>query len=288
MRERLDCAVLLTRCSLDWMEPYLGAHAGGRLYLHAMDTLVDPTDPEAAQILAASVMNLRRYDVCLLPVQPSTLSWARTSLSLALAQLRTPIMAFTRDLTTAGLYDLYELGVADFLRAPFCSHEARLRIERLLNRRRGVPASVGAVGHHVADPAAELAGYWGHPLQEGTEIDAYAIAAASRCTRASESFRDAKSRVVERFERAYITAALGRHGGNIAMAARSAQKHRRAFWAIMRKHKISAESFREQTPAASHKLRTGACVSTAKQQGQAAAKAASSGEPGRRRPLPGR
>jgi DNA-binding NtrC family response regulator len=80
--------------------------------------------------------------------------------------------------------------------------------------------------------------------RSGTELDAFAAASASRCATSKESFRTAKSKVIERFERAYITAALGRHSGNIAMAARAAQKHRRAFWALMRKHEIDAAPFR--------------------------------------------
>jgi len=238
MRERLDCAVLLTRCTLSWTEQILGQHAGGRLHVHGYDVMVD-TDKEGAHaVLGNASMALRRYDACLLPVSPATLSWARTTLSHARNSLHTPVMALVRDLTAAGLHDLYGLGVADFLRAPFCGHETRVRIERLLDGRR-----IGASGvYRLAEPP-------GLGLQPGGEADmpeleAFAIAAASRCAATSETFRDAKSKVVERFERAYITAALGRHSGNITMAARAAHKHRRAFWALMRKHEIDAAVFR--------------------------------------------
>src|SRR5690606_985773 len=77
----------------------------------------------------------------------------------------------------------------------------------------------------------------------GLELDAYAAATASRSATSRESFRAAKSKIIERFETAYIKAALGRHSGNIAMAARSAQKHRRAFWALMRKYDIDAAPY---------------------------------------------
>lgn len=254
MRERLDCAVLLTRCTFDWIQPMLGQHSGGRLHVHPLDTVVTVTDPGAPAALGSAAMSLRRYDVCLLPVMPATLSWARTTLSLAVSELRTPVMALTRDLSTAGLYDLHELGVADFLRVPFCPNEARMRVERLLDSRRDACAHLAAVRHQVADGGAEHVHYGSQQpaeawcrdsLNDGADVEAYALTAASRCAGDSEPFREAKSRMIERFERAYITAALGRHGGNIAMAARSAQKHRRAFWAIMRKHQISAEPFRE-------------------------------------------
>lgn len=273
MRERLDCAVLLTRCTFDWVQPYLGPHVGGRLHMHAFEIVVDIEEPDASATLGAAAMALRRYDACLIPVRPTTLSWARTSLSQAMSQVKTPVMALTSELTSAGLYDLHELGVADFLRDPFCGHEARMRVERLLDGRRGLPVNSYTARHQVEEGAADAGSYGEDPFLEqmcknilhhdGAEIDAYAVAAASRCAGSSESFRDAKSKVIERFERAYITASLGRHGGNIAMAARAAQKHRRAFWAIMRKHKINADTFRESArvlPGSKHP----ACNSAAK------------------------
>ena len=58
-------------------------------------------------------------------------------------------------------------------------------------------------------------------------------------------FQQLKSRVVAQFERAYLSHALARSNGNIAMAARNSSKHRRAFWALMRKHRINADDFRD-------------------------------------------
>ena len=55
----------------------------------------------------------------------------------------------------------------------------------------------------------------------------------------------AKSLVVDGFERDYIRHALSRHGGNVAQAARACAKHRRAFWALMRKHGIEAAPYRQ-------------------------------------------
>src|SRR3546814_13521062 len=91
--------------------------------------------------------------------------------------------------------------------------------------------------------------------RSGLELEAFAIASASRCATTKESFRAAKSPVIERFERAYITAALGRHSGNIAMAARAVQQHRRAFWALMRTHDLHAAPFRGE--ASPHLQRDG-------------------------------
>ena len=59
-----------------------------------------------------------------------------------------------------------------------------------------------------------------------------------------ECFRSAKARVVEHFERDYIERALQASAGNIANAARIAQKNRRAFFELLRKHDIDAGRFR--------------------------------------------
>jgi DNA-binding NtrC family response regulator len=59
-----------------------------------------------------------------------------------------------------------------------------------------------------------------------------------------ESFQSAKARLVSDFERHYIERLLARSGGNIAQAARSAKKNRRAFFELMRKHGIDAKQFR--------------------------------------------
>ena len=55
----------------------------------------------------------------------------------------------------------------------------------------------------------------------------------------SQSFQAAKARSVAQFETSYIRGMLLAHDGNISKAARAAHKNRRAFWQLMRKHKIS-------------------------------------------------
>jgi len=59
-----------------------------------------------------------------------------------------------------------------------------------------------------------------------------------------ESFRDAKARMVECFERSYIERMLAVNAGNVTRAASAAHKNRRAFFALMRKHDIASEQFR--------------------------------------------
>ncbi len=56
------------------------------------------------------------------------------------------------------------------------------------------------------------------------------------------SFQQLKAMAINQFERTYLRQALSEHGGNISKAAESAQKDRRAFWELLRKHHITAEA----------------------------------------------
>ncbi|MGB6104367.1 MAG: hypothetical protein WBF88_11045 [Pusillimonas sp.] len=258
MRERLDCALLSTTCDASQARAWVGAHAGGRLHLHALHDPIDATCASSVRALADAAMRLRRFDACLVPVSPQNLGWLRTALSSASRCMHTPVLALVRELKAGAIDDLYALGLADFIRDPICIEELRARIERLLDARRYNAARVasarqvlgeGATAYSKAGTTATIDEDTIHRTilnRSGTELEAFAIASASRCATTKESFRAAKSQVIERFERAYIKAALGRHSGNIAMAARAAQKHRRAFWALMRKHDIDAAPFRRE------------------------------------------
>jgi len=58
------------------------------------------------------------------------------------------------------------------------------------------------------------------------------------------TFKEAKAEVVSQFEKEYIIKLLHTHQGNITRAAQSAQKNRRAFWELIRKHQIDAQTFK--------------------------------------------
>ena len=58
------------------------------------------------------------------------------------------------------------------------------------------------------------------------------------------SFQEMKAQVVSRFESDYIRNLLTAYRGNITQAAQAAQKERRTFWELMRKHKIDVQEFK--------------------------------------------
>jgi two-component system, NtrC family, response regulator GlrR len=59
-----------------------------------------------------------------------------------------------------------------------------------------------------------------------------------------EGFRVAKARVIDNFERGYLEQLLAAYRGNVTHAARAAKKDRRAFFELMRKHRVAPERFR--------------------------------------------
>ena len=60
----------------------------------------------------------------------------------------------------------------------------------------------------------------------------------------AKAFKEAKSQAVTRFEKKYIQNLLSTHQGNISQSAKAAHKDRRAFWELIRKHKIDARNYK--------------------------------------------
>ena len=58
------------------------------------------------------------------------------------------------------------------------------------------------------------------------------------------SFQEAKANVISQFETTYIQNLLTVYKGNITKAAQAAQKERRTFWQLVRKHNIDVQKFK--------------------------------------------
>ncbi|HJP91147.1 MAG TPA: sigma-54 dependent transcriptional regulator [Pyrinomonadaceae bacterium] len=61
-----------------------------------------------------------------------------------------------------------------------------------------------------------------------------------------ESFQEAKNRMVDQFEKTYIKGLLLSNHCNISRSAKAAQKNRRAFWELIRKHHISVQTLKSR------------------------------------------
>ena len=236
-----------------------------------------------AQALAQAGISLRRFDLCLLPVSLDTLAWTRQALAMIPRGPFLPLFGILQNLKSAAMQDLLELGMTDFVRLPLCPDEFRARVLTTVSRvprpgtLREPEASYTAAGwtaptpqqnlqllpparpQPVSGPAAarssrQLAQVFLSAKAQKVKLcrgaekqslkNAIAFNSINHPTSQPSSFREAKNNLVSNFERAYITEALIKHSGNIAMAARASNKHRRAFWALMRKHDIAAELYR--------------------------------------------
>ncbi|MEI8401062.1 MAG: hypothetical protein WCG12_09690 [Alcaligenaceae bacterium] len=236
-----------------------------------------------AQALAQAGVSLRRFDLCLLPVSVETLAWTRQALALIPRGPFLPLVGIFQNLKSAAMQDLLELGVSDFVRLPLCLDEFRARVLTTVSRvpRAGtlrepeVAYTAPEWPNREPEPSHKSLlikhsqAVLGRSVERasGNEsrlfMSAKAVkASASRSPEHQSlkraiafntmhhqadpltSFREAKNSLVRNFERTYITQALIKHSGNIAMAARASHKHRRAFWALMRKHDIAAEPYR--------------------------------------------
>ncbi len=91
-------------------------------------------------------------------------------------------------------------------------------------------------------------------LASGDEIEVDDLPAAVRggdagtgeASSLQASFKDAKQRVIERFERGYITQALTRHQGNVSKAAEDMGMYRQHLQVKLAEYGIDAEVFRGQ------------------------------------------
>ena len=250
----IDCAVLLQAAQEPWLRDWMQRSTAviPKLRLHACPLSREADVPADTQVLAEADLLLQRFDVAVLPVSYATLSWTRTALSSMQQNgvtLPVPLLALVSELKAPAILDLYELGVTEFLHADASVEEARARLTQLtvtppawqsVSGSSGTAESVGRVFRPVNPQHTD-----GRSLASTLTLHESANPSYGAEHKTHEPFRVAKTRVVDSFEREYICRALSRHAGNISMAARFAHKHRRAFWALMRKHRIDASVYRE-------------------------------------------
>jgi len=259
VREHLDCAVLAVPFNQERAQSLPGSYLGGRLLIEAL-ALPAPIEDDT-HALRESILLLRRYDACLLAVTPANLPWVRTNLQQVSGLLTTPIIALTQDLYAPALGDLFNLGISDFLTEPLCMQELRARCERSLVRHHALlhngPRAISTT-QLLALQAAQPSNADSLPASASTsatpptslpaavkaELENYAITLANQGSSSGVTLMQAKKLLVEQFESSYVHAALLRNEGNVAMSARGASKHRRAFWELMCKYDIDASRYR--------------------------------------------
>jgi len=143
-----------------------------------------------------------------------------------------PLRERREDIPALAMHFLGQFSRALERRAPALSPQA---VKRLLTH--DWPGNVREL-QHVIERALLLAK---GPSLAAEDIE---IPGATEAADPGESFRVAKDRVVKQFERTYIEQLLLTFDGNVTHAAQEAKKNRRAFFALIRKHRIELDRFR--------------------------------------------
>jgi hypothetical protein len=142
MRQQIDCGVLILAAHQSWMPKVIKALEPGlnRVRLHPLEweaghdlDLRQNLEIESpvslpVETLAQASIGLRRYDAVLLPVSMETLAWTRQALAAIPRGPFTPLLGILKDIRSAAIQDLLEMGMSDFVRYPICPNEFRARL----------------------------------------------------------------------------------------------------------------------------------------------------------------
>ncbi|MGA3114446.1 MAG: sigma-54 dependent transcriptional regulator [Syntrophobacteraceae bacterium] len=145
----------------------------------------------------------------------------------------------------------------------------QLRLPPLRNRREDIPLlAVHFLREHLHESEKRIEGFslramqkllfydWPGNVRELAHVIERAVAHLQKGTIDAcdiglpevapfKPLNDAKERFVVDFERRYVQQMLSLAQGNISEAARASKKHRRAFWQLIRKHRIDTHHYRE-------------------------------------------
>lgn len=274
MREKLEAGILTVASQNTWVEQLIKhthTHSDKvKLIKVELDSEAFATEATKdykhgnisypdTEILQRIRFLLDRFDVVLLPVSNNSLMWNRILLAHTKQQLNRPLLGLPIDTNPIAFIDLKELGLSDFVSDPMNTDELRVRLMASMEQAR-------AISHKIEDPGTSnpLASMMPVPTVS-YPVDTTSNAVANKPSRMNrrrmrlfdsqvtaheafnfnDAFKVAKANVVMQFERKYIIHALIQSNGNIGRAAKAADKHRRAFWELMRKHGIEADNYRD-------------------------------------------
>jgi len=263
MREYLDCGVLIVPAFEKRIRAFIETVNVNtqKLNLYPVSLTEDGCSADAfsvqeqfqesypdPSVLSNLSQRLQRFDFILLPVSQDSLVWSRMLLQQTHTSLLPPVVALTREIHPVAMYDLVCLGVADFAFEPDNIEELRVRLLMIMRHANEKQLLDGLMPPLLQDKIRGDTHRIINSAKSASKSITPVFGAETCCkelANQAKSYKEAKSVVVAHFEQFYITNALFRCGGNIAMAARASEKHRRAFWALMQKHGIKADSFKD-------------------------------------------
>jgi len=207
--------------------------------------------------------NLPFFDYCIFFVDLSSLVWARLSLAQLRDLAKTPIFIKAHGLSAPAIDDLMRLGATDFFLHPVDNAEVVTRIKRHLRNLVTQP-QCDELQKKVKSPSSyylpalpksrgnalslhESARNYQVLLGNGATLEGFSMAVATRFANSGLGYQAIKRQVLSSFERAFVHTLLSRTNGNISAAARLAGQHRRTFWGLMRKHRIDADTYRDDS-----------------------------------------
>jgi DNA-binding response OmpR family regulator len=249
MRPELDVAILCPAANRNWFEPLKESinHALSRIMLHeviwqgASPMPLSPSSPQpiadlTPDVLARSILAVRRYDAILLPISLETLAWTRQCLAAIPRGQHLALLGVAKDLVSGALLDLMALGLTDYVTLPVNAAEFRARVIAVVAR---APRPIALREQSVESPLPMYDPRQPNRLRPTTlsQPTSHPLAQTSLNWDGS-GFAQAKKKVMQAFERQYLTTALQRANGRITVAARHAKKDRRAFWELLRKHDL--------------------------------------------------
>ena len=255
MLQDIECALLMPAQGAAWVQAWACAQARvakRSRFVPLVCGVASSGSAPSPMALEAMRADLFRYQLCVLPVDSGNLAWARTALASLAGPLPAPLICLCHQLRAEAIGDLLMLGAEDFILLGGGTEEVRARCSWRIKAFQRASRNRYAHDPATASALAEPAHAYTNEIVAGDRAEASLAAnrtgasAATACASFSDvSFSRAKKIVVDRFECAYLRNALMRHAGNVAGAARASDKHRRAFWALMRKHGINADTYRQ-------------------------------------------
>lgn len=194
-----------------------------------------------------------RYDCLILPITPETLVWTRVSLAQLGGRLSFPVVALASNVQPLAFLDLVSLGIEEYIFPNDDVSITRIRLSNIIERHKMLYRSFRQVlqksqeffqvpidTDHVLEAINEMAMAAQKPKKKRRRSSRF----STDKVQYEGSFQDAKARVIKEFEKNYVVNALMESKGNICAAAQRSNKHRRAFWGLMRKYEIDADDYK--------------------------------------------
>lgn len=261
-RDKIECGLFSLDVFGDWVDDFIDDvhQQTDKIRLFKIDISmfvpcntfqIGDTSFPHPQVLQELSLVFERYDCILMPITSKTLVWTRIAFSQLQGILRFPIVALAHDIQPIAFVDMAGKGFGDYIFEEDSCSMIRVRLLNVLERHRLLKENRGWAQSHPASPdvSKKILSFMANLMKEEKAKAAKRRRAAAKPSPEesvlyTKTFQEAKSSVISEFERKYVVEALRASHGNIAAAAQKSNKHRRAFWELVRKYGIDPDEFK--------------------------------------------